>query len=217
MPFNPDCSINLKARGFHRASGLSDNMPAYHGAITPYGGGGAHMSSLHANIAGVSQGEPLWDKLNLGLSDKARAQQLALQSVEGGQQLASVALPPAAAPEPEPEMLCECPRCKLGEEQVGFGDELHSKQQLEDPDLLETIDDELMRLDPAYALRRVDGEATTLGLATLGPNGKANPLSDFNDGPPYSGREAEYTNQVEPKADTVWKSRMQSLQQKSGK
>ena len=164
--FNPDCSINLKARGFHRASGLSDNMPAYHGAITPYGGGGAHMSSLHANIAGVSQGEPLWDKLNLGLSDKARAQQLALQSVEGGQQLASVALPPAAAPEPEPEMLCECPRCKLGEEQVGFGDELHSKQQLEDPDLLETIDDELMRLDPAYALRRVDGEATVLKTHT---------------------------------------------------
>ena len=31
--FNPDCSINLKARGFHRASGLSDNMPAYHGEI----------------------------------------------------------------------------------------------------------------------------------------------------------------------------------------
>jgi hypothetical protein len=36
----------------------------------------------------------------------------------------------------------------------------------------------------------------TLGLATLGPNGKANPMSDFTDGPPYSGREAEYTNQV---------------------
>ena len=55
---------------------------------------------------------------------------------------------------------CECPRCKLGEEQVGFGDELHMKQQLEDPDLLKTIDDELMRLDPSYALRRVDGEAS---------------------------------------------------------
>ncbi len=55
---------------------------------------------------------------------------------------------------------CECPRCKLGEEQVGFGDELHMKQQLEDPDLLLTIDDELMRLDPSYALRRVDGEAS---------------------------------------------------------
>ena len=35
-----------------------------------------------------------------------------------------------------------------------------------------------------------------VGLATLGPNGKANPMSDFTDGPPYSGREAEYTNQV---------------------
>ena len=34
------------------------------------------------------------------------------------------------------------------------------KQQLEDPDLLKTIDDELMRLDPSYALRRVDGEAS---------------------------------------------------------
>ena len=41
--------------------------------------------------------------------------------------------------------------------QLGFGDELHGKQELEDPELLQTIDDELMKLDPAYALRRVDG------------------------------------------------------------
>jgi len=197
--FNSDCSINLKAKGFHRASGLSDNMPAYHGAITPYGGGGAHISSLHSTVGGVPQDEPLWDKLKL--SDKARVQQLALNSVEGGQQLASFAVPPPAAPPPpEPEMLCECPKCKLGEEQVGFGDEVHGKQMLEDPELLETIDDELMRLDPAYALRRVDGLAgqTPAGqlAGTLTPGGKANPLSDFTDGPPYSGSEAEYVNQV---------------------
>jgi len=214
--FNSDCSINLKAKGFHRASGLSDNMPAYHGAITPYGGGGAHISSLHSTVGGVPENEPLWDKLKL--SDKAHVQQLALNSVEGGQQLASFAPPPAAAPPPpEPEMLCECPRCKLGEEQVGFGDELHGKQMLEDPELLETIDDELMRLDPAYALRRVDGVAgqTPAGqlAGTLTPGGKANPLSDFTDGPPYSGREAEYTNQVEPKDDTVWKAPTQKLRQ----
>ena len=63
------------------------------------------MSSLHANIAGVNQGEPLWDKLNLGLGDKAKVEQLALQSVEGGQQLASIAIPPPAAEEPEPVAL----------------------------------------------------------------------------------------------------------------
>ncbi len=106
--FNEDCSINLKARGFHRASGLADNMPAYNGVVTPYGGGGAHMSSLHANVAGVNQGEPLWDKLNLGLGDKAKVQQLALQSVEGGQELASIAIPPPAAEEPEPVDVCVC-------------------------------------------------------------------------------------------------------------
>ena len=106
--FNEDCSINLKARGFHRASGLADNMPAYNGVVTPYGGGGAHMSSLHANVAGVNQGEPLWDKLNLGLGDKAKVQQLALQSVEGGQQLASIAIPPPAAEEPEPVAIYTC-------------------------------------------------------------------------------------------------------------
>ena len=197
--FNSDCSINLKARGFHRASGLSDNMPAYHGAVTPYGGGGAHISSLHATVGGVPVNEPLWDKLKL--ADRAHVQELALDSVEGGQQLASFAPPPAAAPPPPPPpMLCECPKCKLGEEQVGFGDELHGKQALEDPELLETIDDELMRLDPAYALRRVDGVAgqTPAGqlAGTLTPGGKANPLSDFTDGPPYSGTEAEYVNQV---------------------
>jgi len=199
--FNTDCSINLMARGFHRASGLSDNMPAYHGAITPYGGGGAHMSSLHATVGGVQQGAPLWDKLHL--SDKARQEQLALNSVEGGEMLASFAPPPAAAPAPEPEVLCECPRCKLGEEQMGFDDELHEKQMLEDPDLLATVDDELMRLDPAYALRRVDGVAGNNVGTVLAAHGKANPFSDFTDS--ASGREAEFVNQVCPPPPCVYK------------
>lgn len=217
--FNTDCSINLKARGFHRASGLSDNMPAYHGAITPYGGGGAHMSTLHATVGGIPQDQPLWDKLKL--ADKhLRMQQLAMNSVEGGTQLASFAVPPPAAAPEEPQVLCECPRCKLGEEQVGFGDEVHGKQILEDPELLETIDDELMRLDPAYALRRVDGTADQVAGVShtqeaFAPTGKANPLSDFSDGPAYNGHDAEYMNQVEPKSDTVWKSKTQSLQQLS--
>jgi hypothetical protein len=111
--FNTDCSINIAARGLHRASGLRDGMPPYHGAVTPYGGGGAHMSSLHSTttiLPGGGSNEPLWDKLQLG--DAVGAEELlqvqhgALQSAEGGEQLASVAIPkPKVAPQdPVPQV-----------------------------------------------------------------------------------------------------------------
>ena len=55
-------------------------MPPYHGAITPYGGGGVHMSSLHAvdktkfTKTTADENKPLWDKLRL--SDTARTQEV---------------------------------------------------------------------------------------------------------------------------------------------
>ena len=212
--FLADCSLNQQARGFHRASGLMDDMPAFAGTITPYGGGGTHTSTLKMRepgavtparaeaVGGVPSNQPLWDRY------------LPSDLQEGGQQLASFGLPPPAAA-PPPPVVCECPKCKLGQELVGPVDEVHEKVQVADPDLLQTIDDELMKLDPQYAARRMDG-ITTPGLVekTISPRGRANPLSDFTDVNPPDNVFGRYNNQVADKTGGMWKADVQALSQK---
>jgi hypothetical protein len=112
-------------------------------------------------------------------------------------------------------VVCECPKCKLGQELVGPVDEVHEKVQVADPDLLQTIDDELMKLDPQYAARRMDGiTAPGLVAKTISPRGRANPLSDFTDVNPPDNVFGRYNNQVADKTGGMWKADVQALSQK---
>lgn len=128
------------------------------------------------------------------------------EDAEGGatQELASFALPPPPKAKAAPPPKCVCQMgCKLGDEKVGFADETHGKVQLADPDLLQTIDAELMRMDPHYAdLRMEEGteqNAITANADYFWPKGRANPLSDFTD-----EDQRPYVNQVIKKHHAVW-------------
>jgi hypothetical protein len=224
--FLENCEVNPMARGFSRATGTYGHFPAYPQNKVIWGGGGEHQSTL-ASVGGVQQSQPLWEKLAraTGLAQSSRRLLSAHGTVhgtapaaEGGAPLRQVRLassrgPVAAAPPPVEPIVekaaappkCVCPACKLGDEKVGMEDEHHEQQLLDDPELLHVIDDELMKLDPAYAARRYDwDESAAYGpniakhMQFFAPHGRANPLSDFQDD------NADYHNQVEDKSGGVW-------------
>uniref|UniRef100_A0A7S0I0F3 Uncharacterized protein n=1 Tax=Hanusia phi TaxID=3032 RepID=A0A7S0I0F3_9CRYP len=204
--FLPNCQVNPAAVGRSRATGMYSAYPSMPNSKPVWGSGGAHLSTL-AMSGGINQDtQPLWNKLG-ELFRPAGRKLLSKEPVaedEGGsarvEELASFALPapPMASPPPK----CVCPACKLGDERLGFEDEKHSKSSVPQEDLVGLIDDELMKLDPQYAEKRMqlDGSRDSLVTSTQGwwPAGRANPFSDF------SGTQQPFENEVVKKRPTVW-------------
>lgn len=218
--FLPSCKVNPDAKGFSRATGLFGAYPsaASTGAEDAYGGGReddvthpVHTATLRQmDSGGMLQSEaPLWTKLP-GVFDspsgKARHGRRLLarpqdDELEGGQMLASFSLAPKAAPVPK----CVCPHCKLGDEHVGWEDEHHGMLSMPMPEKVDLIDEELMKLDPSYAIKRSDPNYNTYSYpfvnnhAGIFAKGVANPLSDFHED------NRAYTNQVATKdRKTIW-------------
>ena len=91
------------------------------------------------------------------------------EAFEGGEMLASFSMPhkpkiirskpviikPKPKPAALPPLKCVCPHCKLGDEQIGLEDEQHTIAPLSKTKKIEMIDDELMKLDPTYAMKRI--------------------------------------------------------------
>jgi hypothetical protein len=231
--FLPSCAVNRAARGFSRATGSFGSYPAAQvtGAADAYGGGyedgfthPTHASTLRqVDSGGLMQSRrPLWTKLQglLGskhvlvkhgreLSPRRGRRLLAdaravenLEANEGGQILASFALAPPKVKAPPK---CVCPHCKLGDEHVGFGDERHGMLKMAMPAKVDMIDEELMKLDPSYAIERSDPNYNTFKYPFVNNNagffakGIANPLSDFHED------NRQYFNQVATKdKKTIW-------------
>jgi len=219
--FLPSCRVNPNAKGFSRATGLFGAYPsaASSGAEDAYGGGRedsithpVHTATLRQmDSGGMLQSEaPLWTKLPGMLSSAsskashvrrllARPQN---DAQEGGQMLASFSLAPkAAAPVPK----CVCPHCKLGDEHVGWEDEHHGMLAMPMSTKVDLIDEELMKLDPSYAIQRSDPNYNTYSYpfvnnhAGIFAKGVANPMSDFHED------NRAYTNQVATKdSKTIW-------------
>lgn len=228
--FLPSCKVNPAALGFSRATGAFGNYPSAQrtGAQDAYGGGvedpmthPAHTATLRQlDSGGMLQSQaPLWTELSglLSASNKphARAHVRRLledgradgyvEPAEGGQMLASFTLapPPKAAPKPPPK--CVCPHCKLGDEQVGWEDEHHGMLAMPTSTKVDMIDQELMKLDPSYAIKRTDPNYNTYEYPFVNNHkgifakGVANPLSDFHEDV------QPYYNQVETKdKKTIW-------------
>jgi len=130
--FLPSCKVNPQSLGFSRATGTFGSYPSAQatGAQDAYGGGRedgsthpAHTATLRQlDSGGIMQSQaPLWTKLSGLLPASAHTRRLLATgelagSMEGGQMLASFALPPKAVAAPPPK--CVCPHCKLGDEQV---------------------------------------------------------------------------------------------------
>jgi len=130
--FLPSCKVNPQSLGFSRATGTFGSYPSAQatGAQDAYGGGRedgsthpAHTATLRQlDSGGIMQSQaPLWTELSGLLPASAHTRRMLDKgelagSVEGGQMLASFALPPKAVAAPPPK--CVCPHCKLGDEQV---------------------------------------------------------------------------------------------------
>ena len=220
--FLPSCRVNPDAKGFSRASGLFGAYPsaASTEAEDAYGGGTEdamthpqHTATLRQmDSGGMMQSEaPLWTKLPEVFGGSSRravhARRLLARENderEGGQMLASFTLapPPSAAPRPPK---CVCPSCKLGDEQVGWEDEHHGMLAMPMNKKVDLIDEELMKLDPSYAIKRSDPNYNTYSYpfvnnhAGIFAKGVANPLSDFHED------NRAYFNQVATKdKKTIW-------------
>jgi len=205
--FLPDCQVNPAAVGRSRATGMFNAYPSMPQSNPVWGSGGAHLSTLALSSGGINQDvKPLWNKLGDIFRPAARKllSKEPVEDEEGGstrvEELASFALP--AAPQASPPPKCVCPACKLGDERIGFEDEKHSKSDVSQEELVGLIDDELMKLDPQYAAKRMEfnGAKDSLLTSTQGwwPAGRANPFSDF------SGAQEPYGNEVVKKRATVW-------------
>lgn len=154
-----------------------------------------------------------------------------LSSARGGKReggstsnLASFTLPPAAAPPPPPPPAaapppppppveeppaaeCDaCPICKLGDDSpLGFEDEHMVKSRLSENELIHLIDEEMMKVSPSYAQRRVtagfSGAPVYEVYNAVKPTSRSNPLSDFTD---ETDEDNHKRNQVIGKGTGVW-------------
>jgi hypothetical protein len=229
--FLPSCAVNRAAKGFSRATGTFGSYPAAEetDAQDAYGGGRddkfthpTHASTLRqVDSGGLMQSErPLWTELQGLVGGKhkhgrelspRRGRRLLgearavgdLEPDEGGQMLASFTLAPPPKAKAPPK--CMCPHCKLGDEHVGFGDEHHGMLAMPMNSKVDMIDEELMKLDPSYAIKRTDPNYNTYEYpfvnnhAGFFAKGVANPLSDFHED------NRNYYNQVATKdKKTIW-------------
>jgi len=219
--FLPSCKVNPQSLGFSRATGTFGSYPSAQatGAEDAYGGGHedgnthpAHIATLRQlDSGGIMQSQsPLWTELSGLLPASAHTRRLLtnaqlLGSVEGGQMLASFTLAPPPKVKVAPPPKCVCPHCKLGDEQVGWEDEHHGMLAMPMGNKVDLIDEELMKLDPSYAIMRSDPNYNTYKYpfinnhAGMFAKGVANPLSDFHED------NRAYQNQVASKdKKTIW-------------
>jgi hypothetical protein len=154
-----------------------------------------------------------------------------LSSARGGKReggstsnLASFTLPPAAAPPPPPPPAAApppppppveeppaaecnaCPVCKLGDDSpLGFEDEHMVKSRVSENELIHLIDEEMMKMSPSYAQRRVtsgfSGAPVYEVYNDVKPTSRSNPLSDFTD---ETDEDNHKRNQVIGKGTGVW-------------
>jgi hypothetical protein len=181
--FLPTCQVNPEARGWSRSTGMFGMYPsAVHTHTGEAFGGGVTDEITHPKHASTlrqldssrheQRQAAVWTELSRLLGETAGrggARRLLEEAFEGGEMLASFSMPhkpkiirskpviikPKPKPAALPPLKCVCPHCKLGDEQIGLEDEQHTIAPLSKTKKIEMIDDELMKLDPTYAMKRI--------------------------------------------------------------